>query len=246
MNKILFVVTIALAFLSKTSAQSVHVNPALLSKPWTAFWITCPGVPQREYGVFHFRKSFSLDTKPSSFIVHVSADNRYRLFVNGQSVCFGPARGDLYNWYFESIDIASFLQAGSNTIAATVWNMGNLAPVAQVSNQTAFVLQGDSEKEAAVNSNSTWKVIMDKSYKPCSIDNGQRLRTYMVIGPGDEIDAALYPWGWEQTGYNDNDWNKPQSIANPVAVGLGTDNQWTLKPRNIPLMEESMQRLSSV
>ena len=55
----------------------------------------------------------------------------------------GPARGDLYNWYFETVDIAAYLQAGDNTLAALVWNMGVYAPVAQVSNQTAFVLQGD-------------------------------------------------------------------------------------------------------
>src|SRR4051812_2699069 len=119
--KLLFTV-IAIMCVPSLHAQDIKANPALL-KTWTASWVSMPGTQQKDYGVYHFRKSFNLAGKPSKFIVHVSADNRYRLFVNGKAVCFGPARGDLYNWYFESIDIAPFLNIGNNTIAALVWNM---------------------------------------------------------------------------------------------------------------------------
>ena len=227
-------------------ARDVPVNPALFAKPWSASWITCPQVPQRDYGIFHFRKAFALPAKPGRFIVHISADNRYRLFVNGEPVCFGPARGDLYNWYFESIDIAPYLHAGTNIIAALVWNMGTLAPVAQISNQTAFLLQGDTGAESIINSDHTWKVMQNLAYKPCSINNGERLKTYMVIGPGDEVDAATYPWGWEQAAYDDADWRSAEKVAEPVTAGHGTDNLWTLRQRNIPLMEETLQRLSGI
>ncbi|MBI2282360.1 MAG: alpha-L-rhamnosidase [Bacteroidetes bacterium] len=224
--------------------QAIH--PDLLTKTWSASWITCPGVPQRDYGVYHFRKTFSLAEKPATFLVHVSADNRYRLFVNGKAVCSGPARGDLYNWYFETLDMAPYLQAGSNTIAALVWNMGEYAPVAQISNQTAFVLQGNSRSENIVNTNESWKVFHDTAYTPCSTDNGSRLQTYMVVGPGDRVNAAAYPWGWEQSGYDDHHWQAGRKISNPVTAGYGTDNLWTLQPRNIPLMEETEQRLVAV
>ncbi|MFW6371139.1 MAG: alpha-L-rhamnosidase, partial [Bacteroidota bacterium] len=49
---------------------------------WSAAWITNPDIYLSEFAVIHFRKSFDLYKKPESFIVHVSADNRYRLFVN--------------------------------------------------------------------------------------------------------------------------------------------------------------------
>lgn len=232
-------------WLLATQAQDM-IDPALLKGSWPASWITCPGVAQRDYGVYHFRKTFSLAQKPARFVVHVSADNRYRLFVNGEAVCSGPARGDLYNWYFETLDIAPYLRDGSNTIAALVWNMGEHAPVAQVSNQTAFVLQGNGRSEHVVNTNESWKVLHDTAYTPCSTDNGSRLRTYMVVGPGDRVNAAAYPWGWEQAGYSDAHWQNSRRIANPVTSGYGTDNLWTLQPRNIPLMEETRQRLIAV
>lgn len=224
-----------------------EINPALLKGSWPASWITCPDIPQRDYGVFHFRKGFNLAAAPSKFVVHVSADNRYRLFVNGKAVCNGPARGDLYNWYFETVDIAPYLKAGSNTIAALVWNMGIHAPVAQVSNQTAFVLQGNTEAEKIINTNNSWKVFRNISYTPCSIDNGARMRTYMVIGPGDQVDASTYPWGWEQPAYSDTaSWLPARRIASPVPSGYGSDNLWTLEPRNIPLMYEHLQRIMFV
>jgi alpha-L-rhamnosidase len=227
-------------------AQNHTVNPALLKGTWKAHWISGKGIAQREYGVYHFRKSFNLLQKPEKFVINISADNRYRLFVNGHAVCNGPARGDLYNWYFETVDIAPYLKQGNNLIAAQVWNMGTYAPVAQISNQTALVIQGNTEAEEIVNTDASWKVLINNAYKPCSTDNAERMKTYMVIGPGDEVDALKYPWNWEKPEYDDKQWMPCVNIAEAVTLGNGTDNQWTLVPRTIPFMEESMQRILAV
>ncbi len=227
-------------------SQAQHINPSLLNNYWPASWVTCPNVPQRAYGVYHFRKIIELTNKPDSFIVHVSADNRYRLFINGEPVCSGPARGDLAHWNFETVDIARYLKKGSNTIAAMVWNMAEYAAVAQITNQTAFVLQGDDEAEKIINTNNSWKVYKDSAYAPCSLDNGSRLRTYIVIGPGDSVRAAQYPWGWQLPDYNDSAWSKAVPVASPVPSGVGSDNLWTLAPRTIPQMEEKQQRITTI
>jgi len=227
-------------------AQDVPVNPVLLKGAWPAAWISAPGIAQRDYGVYHFRKTITLDKRPSGYIIHISADNRYRFFVNGKPVCSGPARGDLYNWNFESVDIAPFLQPGRNVLAALVWNMGVYAPVAQVSNQTGLVVQGDTGAESAVNTNTSWKVYTDTAYTPCSTDNGHRLHSYMVVGPGDHVKAAAYPWHWEQPAYDDSSWPAAVTVTTPQPAGYGSDNLWTLVPRTIPLMEETPQRLQKV
>jgi hypothetical protein len=86
---------------------------AILKEPWKAQWITVnqpapTGMNDANgFGVYKFRKKITLYSKPSSFIVHVSADNRYKLYVNEKLVALGPARGDLYFWNFETIDIAA-------------------------------------------------------------------------------------------------------------------------------------------
>lgn len=235
-----------LFWLTLLNAQDIPVPANLLNRKWSSNWISYPGTAQREYGVYHFRKSFTVTKITGSFIIHITADNRYRLFVNGEPVCSGPARGDLFNWYFETVDIARLLKPGSNTIAVLVWNMGVLAPVAQVSNQTGLVLQGNSAAEAVVNTDTAWKVYHNKAYTPTSLDNGDRLQAYMVVGPGDCLDGNSYPWGWEKPVYNDEQWSQAKIIASPYPSGYGTDNLWTLQPRNIPLFRETVSRFSSV
>lgn len=238
---------LCLIFRPVLMAQDIGVNSRWLNGPWEARWISCPGVPARAYGVYHFRKTFSLAQIPRHFIIHVSADNRYLLFVNGRQVGRGPARGDLYNWNFESYDIASDLQAGTNSLAALVWNMGEYAPVAQISNQTGFLLQGDGTAEQGVYTGRGWKVLDDSAYTPCALHMGRRLHTYMVVGPGDRLKARAYPWGWQGTFYDDRSWQRARLLNTPaVPVGYGSDNLWTLCPSPIPPMESRMLRLKFI
>ncbi|HWQ35266.1 MAG TPA: hypothetical protein VNQ79_20645 [Blastocatellia bacterium] len=128
------------------------INPELLTKLWSAHWITAPGMPPFDYGVCHFRRTFNLSERPSSFVIHVTGDNRYQLFVNGERVVWGPARGDLNHWRYETVDLAPFLKAGKNVLAAVVWNYGQFAPEAQITWRTDFLLQGELAVNLAQNS----------------------------------------------------------------------------------------------
>src|SRR6266540_3384730 len=94
----------------------------LLKRTWNARWISVPDTSLFDYGVYHFRRAFDLSTKPARFVVHATGDNRYQLFVNGERVSTGPARGDLYHWRYETVDIAPRLKAGRNVLAALVYN----------------------------------------------------------------------------------------------------------------------------
>lgn len=230
-----------------TMAQEGDINPKLLQGPWSAKWVNYPDVPSKAYGVYHFRKEINLNAVPEKFVIHVSADNRYILYVNGQFVGRGPARSSLFNWNFASYDIAPFLRPGSNVVAAIVWNMGEYAPVAQISNQTAFLLQGNTGAEEILNTNKTWKVFQNKAYSPGALEAGNELRSYFVVGPGDVIKGDLYPWGWETMGFSDVAWPSAKELNTPVVTaGYGTDNQWILFPSEIPAMEETMQRMASI
>lgn len=137
-----------------------------ISKPWNAYWIAAPGDAGTEYGVYYFRKTVEVSIKPAEFTVKVSADNRYKLYVNGTLVSVGPARGDTYYWNYETVDLTPYLTIGKNTISATVWNEAEYRPEAQISLRTGFVLQGADSSAEIVNTNKTWKCIRDKGYQP--------------------------------------------------------------------------------
>ena len=111
-----------------------------LKHTWAAKWITHPAASTLDYGVFLFRRSFDLEDKPDKYIIYVSGDNRYRLYVNGQKVSDGPARGNLLHWRYETIDIAPYLLKGKNIVAAEVVNFGEYRHAEQHSSQTAFIL----------------------------------------------------------------------------------------------------------
>ncbi|HNV03168.1 MAG TPA: hypothetical protein PLE61_10925 [Vicinamibacterales bacterium] len=233
------------------AAQAPAPNPELLSRRWQARWITAAGAEPFAYGVYHFRKSFDLAAPPARFVVHVTADNRYQLFVNGTRVVWGPARGDLNHWRYETVDVAPHLRAGRNVLAAVVWNFSDLAPEAQVTWRTGFLLQGDTAAEQAVNSNASWKAVRNRAYSPIPFTHAQ-MRGYTVVGPGERVEGAVYPWGWETAGFDDAGWQAAEAAVPDNRDGgsprdsQDAPNRWLLVPRSIPLMEERPERFASV
>lgn len=226
--------------------QSQTIDPSLLTKTWPANWITAPNSPAKGYGVYYFRKKITLNEKPESFIIHVTADNRYVLIINEKFVSLGPARNDLYHWNFATIDIAPYLNSGSNMITATVWNEGEYRPEAQISNRTGFLVQGNTQKEEIINTNTTWKSLKSTAYTP--INSGVGYNTYYVTGPGELVDMNKMPDGWLKNDFDDNAW--PNAVKVGWRGGTPKGNvdiaEWMLVPSTLPPMELNVQRFASV
>lgn len=227
-----------------TGYHQKDINPTLFSGRWRALWISVPGEPLNVYGVYHFRKSFDLSAVPEHFIIHVTADNRYKLFVNGQKVSEGPARCDVYNWNFETVDIAPYLKSGKNVLASVVWNYAEKKPVAQMSfNETGFLLQGNTDAEKVVNTNGSWLCIRDNAY---SVWSSGKVLGYYAVGPCERIDAAQYPWGWEKPDFDDSSWLKASAGMQGAMKGSQDYPGRLLVPSPLPQMESSVERLSEV
>jgi alpha-L-rhamnosidase len=224
-----------------------QVSPNLLKSVWPAKWVVAPGASPHDYGVFHFRRTFVLEKVPRPFVVHVTADNRYRLFVNGKFAAAGPARGDLNHWHYETLDLAPLLREGHNALAAVVWNDGAYAAVAQFTSQTGFLMQGDSDASKVVNTGPDWYSIVDRAYRP--LRQASPLSAYSAIPPGELLEGSSYPWGWETNTFDDGIWrgveNVDRGTGSPRDARDGP-NRWMLTPRTIPPMEETPQRFGSV
>ena len=214
-------------------------NKVDLSLKWPAYWISCPGIQPTGYGVYHFRKEFNLAKKPEKFVINVSADNRYRLFINGRSVSKGPSRGDLLHWYYETVDIAPYLKEGKNLVAALVWNMGMYRPLAQLTSRTGLIVQSSEVADSVINTNQTWKVLANAAYAPVTTNN-------YFVGASDSVRGSLYPWGWEKTLSMDKEWANAVLLERGTPYGSSTGYSWVLTPEDIPQMEETGQRMSRV
>ena len=219
-----------------------EINPDLYQGRWNSCWISVPGWNNDAYGVFHFRKVFELDKVPEKFIVHVSADNRYKLYINGHLISLGPARGDIYNWNFETVDLAPYLQE-KNVLAAVVWNFAEHAPIAQVSfKKTGFILQGNSEIESVVNTNSSWRCTKSDAYQPWK----KPVLGYYAAGAGESFDANKYMWDWQEIDYDDRSYQTPFVGIQGAMKGARDYPGHLLVPSPIPPMEMEQERLKSI
>jgi hypothetical protein len=66
------------------------------------------------------------------------------------------------------------------------------------------------------------------------------------VGCGDRVQGALYPWGWETPAFDDSGWKRSRTLDRGQPYGTGTGYDWVLRERDIPLMEESLQRMATL
>lgn len=74
---------------------------------------------------FHtmFRKKFMIKEKKKA-ILDISADDYYKLYVNGEYVTQGPANSYAFCYYYNKVDITQYLKEGENVIAVHVYYQG--------------------------------------------------------------------------------------------------------------------------
>ena len=72
----------------------------------------------------YFRKEVSFSDTASKIPVRISADGRYKLYVNGALVCFGPCKGDDKRRYADEPDLRPYLQTGRNVLAVELLCVG--------------------------------------------------------------------------------------------------------------------------
>ncbi len=214
---------------------------------WSAMWISHPTAPLREPLTLHFKKTLELAAVPNHFVVHVSADNRFVLYVNGARVGDGPARGDLAHWRYETFDLAPMLKAGENTVAATVWNAGIYAPIAQISDRTGFLLEGDTAAESGLNTGAGSKAGWMVEMEPGQVVMARPVNAfgeYVAAGWGEAMRGAQYDWDWMGSGTGPGWVMAGSAHRESVYSGAGTANArgvtaeepWSLVPDTLPHM----------
>ncbi len=207
-------------------------------------WITYPTASVKHYGVYHFRKAFELRQVPEELMVDVSADLRYQFFVNGVPVCYGPAKGDLQTYKYDEVDLAPYLKPGGNLIAALVFNHGKDKPMSMQSVQTAFMLRAVDPGYSDLNSDESWLTYQNPAYTPVTYQemlfDDRWFYGYYACGPGDRVDGAKYPWGWEKPSFDDSLWKAAEVLR------FEGSPPWNLVPRNIAFMDDRLVKPAAV
>lgn len=192
---------------------------------WPAHWVDCPAAGSPPF-VTAYRLAFSVAQQAAARI-HVTADERYELFLDGQRLGYGPERGDPYNWFYETYDLA--LSPGEHVLVARVWSLGDLAAMAQMTVHPGFLLAAEGDWQERLSTGlAPWEA------KPLPGYSFIRPRFAHWRAHTTRIDGALYPWGVEQ-GAGEG-WQPVRRLEK----GIGQIIDWeyykihVLKPATIP------------
>lgn len=120
-------------------------QPYATQGQWPYHWIAPADITAP--AMMEFRRVFTVSAD-CVVRVYVSADERYKLFLDGEMLGCGPERGNESEWYFETYDLQ--LTAGSHELSALVWVLGRFAPWAQVSIRNGFLCAPADDKYAAL------------------------------------------------------------------------------------------------
>lgn len=206
---------------------------------WPASWIDHPDRPRESSSAALFQLEFSCPA-PSATTIHVSADNRYRLFLNGMPLGRGPERSAPSHWCYESYRLD--LPAGDHVLTAvTWWQAGDEAPCAQMTLRPGFLLAAEGAMQDLLSTGSgDWRcsLLEGISFLPASHApwTGAKVR----------IDGHQYPWGWEQGRHGR--WSRPVPVGPAMSAALKNEQPrgWLLTPAQLPPMREERVRAGRV
>src|SRR5690242_9830266 len=187
-------------------------------------WSDSTGKGRNRYVAF--RRTFTLAAVPASAVFHLFADTRYRLIVNGRTLCHGPARYTLSHPEYDSIELAPYLRQGENVIAILV-NSYNRASFHSDASVGAMVCAGelrDGGKAIDLGSGPQWKCLPLAAYR------SDTHALSFALNPAEHLDANKLPTGWDQPGFDDSAWS-------PVVAHSNPSNWDQLKPRSIPMLD---------
>ena len=108
-------------------------------------WITHPEAKISDTKTYYFKKSFTLDSVCGG-VVEISAQARYKLFINGEMVGVGPCKGTREKTYFDTICVEDYLKVGENEIFCEVLQLvstdmeGKMAPIEGVTRVGSAIL----------------------------------------------------------------------------------------------------------
>jgi hypothetical protein len=215
-----------------------------LRNAWPASWVAHPQAEVRPV-VVAYRRLFEVNS-PATIRLHVSADERYQLYLDGVLLGCGPERGDADHWFFETYQLN--LAVGRHTLVARVWSLGEgtrqqmggdagggaggqaAAPYAQFSVYHGLLVACDEPYLSELSTGiAPWeaKILAGYTFTPPGVAWGTGARI--------EVDGAAFGWGFKK-GEGDG-WQPVVARHKGVTPGrMEAGPSHTLYPATLPPM----------
>ncbi len=233
--------------LSRLEALGDYVRPLDLSP---ARWIWYPSGRTLANTFILFRKELSLPAGVLRARGWILGESRYKLYVNGQRIQFGPAPSDPRFSEADPVDLTPYLQRGDNVIGAEVLYYGHgdgTWPIGKAGFIFLLDLELADGRRQQIRSDGSWQCLLCRAWPP-----GQYKRWYLRALQ-EEFDARHYPYGWSEPGFRPGvGWLQAMVLAGNAAKtalntgygdylldssALATDTQ--LRERSVPMLDET-------
>ncbi len=171
-----------------------------------------------------FHRSFKLPAKPSVATLHLFADTRYLLWINGRYVLRGPCRFDPKGPEYDTVPVSNYLKQGRNDVAVLVFGnqVSNGRMMAHVPGLAASLVAVDAAgRRVEISTNRTWRWT----------DKTRHLAPEISwSGVADVMDARRESADWTEQDFNDSSWKS--------AVFIDSSSWGPLTARRTPLEQE--------
>ncbi len=146
-----------------------------------------------------FRNKINLSSVGKT-VVRISADDYYKLYINGRFVAMGPAPSYYFCYYYNEIDVTDYLHEGENTIAVHTYYQGLINRVwPSGDNLHGLFFEMTDEEKILLCSDESWVFSYHSGFSDCGkygYDTGF-LEVY---------DSRSSEVGFETPGFDDSAW----------------------------------------
>lgn len=197
---------------------------------WKAKWIwDKSGEHPRNYWLA-FRKTFVTPKDYDEANLHITADSRYFLYINGRFIGWGPVRSWPFELSYDTYSIKHLLKKGENTIAVLVTHYG-VSTFQYIEGRGGLFAQLDFLKDKEVIStiptDGSWKTKEHKGFRRNSV------RISCQQAWAEIYDANQFPPEWTESNFDAEDWE------NAIEIGPHGTSPWSsLIPREIPFLTD--------
>ena len=193
--------------------------------------------------IVYFRKELQISELPQSKRIRISADSRYKLFMNGSFVQEGPQKAlDTKDWYVDEAELAPFLHIGVNTVAVVVLRYpacGNVNDSLLRTETPHLFVDDANAPELCLAAKSGWKCRRNREIRILS----EQTRP-APIHAQEAVTASADFAGWKESGFDDSNWSdaKPKMLFD-IAMA---EAPYHHVPRTIPYTKTEEKRFLCV
>ena len=180
-----------------------------------------------------FVRDFFCITVPKQAKVHIAADSKYWLYINGKMVVFegGIKRGQRPDaTCYDELDLSGCFVKGSNRMAVLVWYFGK-SGFSHVSSGQGGLHFDAAIDDLHISADENWKVKKHPAY--LQAPEGEEGPNFRLPESDIYFDAALDLGAWYQPDFNTDEWDNAYILDVDQANKLGT-----LIPREIPMFRD--------